>query len=66
MTELDPDLEERLAELNPAEWHALVGRVRPPEDDPKTRAAQALRDYQARGSIESLAKDFANHERPLQ
>ncbi|WP_062539246.1 hypothetical protein [Mycobacterium celatum] len=45
MTELDPEVEQQLADMPEADFDALIARVRPPEEpaDPKARAAAALR-----------------------
>ena len=45
MTELDPVVEQRLADMPEADFDALIARVRPPEEpvDPKARATAALR-----------------------
>lgn len=45
MPDIDPAVEQQLADLEPAEWDALCSRVRPPEQHPdaKVRAAAALR-----------------------
>lgn len=49
MTELPPDIEQRIAEMTADDFDLLIYRTRPPEepDDPKVRAANALR--RARG-----------------
>jgi hypothetical protein len=50
MPELDPLVEQQLAELPDADWRALVARVREPED-PKAAAASALRSHVRRNTI---------------
>ena len=50
MTELDPVVEQQLAELPDADWRALVARVREPED-PKAAAASALAQHVRRNTI---------------
>lgn len=49
MAELPADIEQMLADLDPADWDALCARVRPPEQhpDPRVRAAAALRAHRA-------------------
>jgi hypothetical protein len=42
MAELDPAVEQQLAELDDADWHALTARVRPPT------SSQQLRDIAGR------------------
>jgi len=45
---LPASIEDRLAAMSADEFGALVARVRPPDDtptDPKSVAAQALRDF---------------------
>lgn len=54
MTELEPHIEQQLADLSAGDFDALIARVRPPEEpaDPKARAAAALRremGFYARG-----------------
>lgn len=45
MTELPPDIEQRIADMSPEDFDLLVARTRPPEEpaDPKARAVAALR-----------------------
>lgn len=45
MTELDPHIEQQLADMPAGDFDALIARVRPPDEpiDPKERAAAALR-----------------------
>lgn len=47
MTELPPDVEQRISEMTPEDFDALIARTRPPEEptDPKARAAAALRRH---------------------
>jgi hypothetical protein len=47
--DLDPSVEQQLADLAPEEWDALCSRVRPPEQHPdaKVRAAAALRAHRS-------------------
>lgn len=47
MAELDPSTEQKLADMSREDFHALIARVRPPEEeaDPKARAAAALRRH---------------------
>lgn len=47
MTELPPDIEQLLADMDEAEFDSLLARVRPPEEptDPRERAAAALRRH---------------------
>lgn len=49
MPDIDPSVEQQLADLDPAEWDALCSRVRPPEQHPdaKVRAAAALRSHRS-------------------
>ena len=45
MTELPPEIEQRIADMTPEDFDMLVYRTRPPEEpaNPKERAADALR-----------------------
>jgi hypothetical protein len=47
VTELPPHVEQQLADMNEADFDALLARVRPPEEstDPRERAAAALRRH---------------------
>jgi hypothetical protein len=47
--DIDPSVEQQLADLPPEEWDALCSRVRPPEQHPdvKVRAAAALRAHRS-------------------
>lgn len=47
MTELPPDVEQRIADMSPDDFRLLVLRTRPPgePEDPKAHAASAMRRH---------------------
>lgn len=58
MTNLDPAIEQQLADLSHADWDTLCARVRPPEQHPdaRVRAAAALRSHRASVTVTAVAK----------
>ncbi len=58
---MPPEVEQRLADMDEAEFDALLARVRPPEEsaDPKARAVAALRRHRGLDRTEKASKDDA-------
>jgi hypothetical protein len=62
VTELPPEVEQALADMDEAEFDALIARTRPPEEptDPKERAVAALRRHRGLDRTEKATKDGAS------
>jgi hypothetical protein len=61
VSELDPTVEQQLADMSTQDFDALIARVRPPEEpaDPMERAAQALRQMRGLDRHGKSTKDQA-------
>ncbi len=61
MSELPPDIEQRLADMSPEDFDALIARTRPPEEpiDPMARAAAALRRHRGLDRTTNASKEQA-------
>ena len=61
MTELPPHVEQQLADMNEADFDALIARTRPPEEstDPKQRAVAALRRHRGLDRTTTASKEQA-------
>ena len=61
MTELPPHVEQQLADMDEADFDALIARTRPPEEptDPRERAAAALRRHRGTDRTSKATKDDA-------